>query len=80
MNLGLEPCEGPELKRRPMCRTCGDTTSVTRDDKCDAYFCGLCDLWLEPPCEDERCDICARRPARPSLRILGNEGCPTNMG
>ncbi len=64
----VQPYEGPELKRRPMCRSCGDTTSITRDPKYDAYFCEACDRWLETPCTGVGCDMCSGRPARPSFR------------
>lgn len=37
------------------------------DVRWDAYFCSVCDEWLEEPCTDENCIyFCTIRPARPS--------------
>lgn len=35
----------------------------------DAYYCPLCDVWLEPVCGSKRCEFCNGRPQRPSQAI-----------
>ena len=32
----------------------------------DAFYCELCNVWLEEKCEDIPCDICENRPDTPS--------------
>lgn len=32
----------------------------------DAYYCGICDTWLEKACSDPECCYCPDRPERPS--------------
>lgn len=34
-------------------------------EKYDAYFCPQCDVWLEPKCNDPKCQFCAIRPDKP---------------
>ena len=34
--------------------------------KYDAYYCELCNKWLEPSCEAADCEFCAIRPDKPS--------------
>jgi len=35
------------------------------DQKYDAYFCALCNIWLEHKCDDENCEYCSNRPEHP---------------
>ncbi len=35
-------------------------------NKYDAYFCELCNKWLEEPCKDPECQFCTTRPEKPS--------------
>jgi ribosomal protein S27E len=34
-------------------------------DRYDAYFCAVCNSWLESNCGDPECDYCRDRPAAP---------------
>ena len=38
------------------------------NDEFDAYYCDVCDSWLEAKCTDDLCDsgYCANRPDKPS--------------
>ena len=45
----------------PNCKAPGE-----RIDKWDAYACLKCNLWIEPGCDDPKCDFCADRPEKPS--------------
>lgn len=36
-------------------------------DKHDAYFCLVCDKWLEQSCNDSQCIFCYIRPEKPSM-------------
>jgi hypothetical protein len=38
-------------------------------DRFDAYFCPLCDTWLEASCSDPSCDYCRSRPSTPMSAI-----------
>jgi hypothetical protein len=42
-------------------------------NKYDAYYCELCNIWLEEKCEDEGCDFCVERPEKPSQIQLTTE-------
>jgi hypothetical protein len=33
----------------------------------DAYYCELCNEWLEETCEDLECKFCQNRPEKPSM-------------
>ena len=35
--------------------------------KHDAYYCVVCDVWLEKKCSDKTCQFCHERPDRPSM-------------
>jgi hypothetical protein len=35
-------------------------------DAHDAYFCPVCDTWVEAPCGDPECQYCPGRPPAPS--------------
>lgn len=35
----------------------------------DAYYCILCNEWMEPVCEDPDCPYCKDRPARPVVQF-----------
>ena len=35
-------------------------------DMHDAYFCPVCDAWVEAACGDATCDYCKGRAVRPS--------------
>jgi hypothetical protein len=41
-------------------------TDRTFSAKYDAYFCPICDTWLEPKCNDDNCVYCVNRPKKPS--------------
>jgi hypothetical protein len=34
-------------------------------DDYDAFFCPVCNVWLEPACGDPSCSFCAGRPSMP---------------
>ena len=36
----------------------------------DAYFCIICDAWLDDVCSDAECSHCTHRPAKPSDTLL----------
>lgn len=36
------------------------------NDQYDAYYCELCNQWLEEKCYDVKCEYCAERPEKPS--------------
>ena len=38
---------------------------VVHVDRYDAFACPLCDVWLEPTCEDPTCSFCSTRPESP---------------
>ena len=31
----------------------------------DAYYCPVCNVWIEPKCPDPDCEFCANRPKKP---------------
>lgn len=37
--------------------------------KYDAYYCELCNIWLEEKCSDPGCNFCFIRPEKPSQAI-----------
>jgi hypothetical protein len=39
----------------------------------DAYYCELCNVWLEERCEDDSCEYCQTRPAKPSMVVDNQE-------
>lgn len=39
--------------------------SNERSDEYDAYYCLICNEWIEPKCSDADCAYCAKRPATP---------------
>lgn len=41
--------------------------SLERNEKHDAYFCKVCDAWLESQCTDSDCEFCPNRPEKPSM-------------
>lgn len=47
------------------CTSCQGKRSYS--EPYDAYFCSVCDLWLEDACDDPRCSYCHTRPQKPSL-------------
>lgn len=36
------------------------------NDRYDAYYCAICNIWLEPLCDESDCPFCARIPLRPT--------------
>jgi hypothetical protein len=47
-----------------VCERCvGDLLYCNRHD---AYFCLVCDLWVERSCSDPECPYCPGRPDKPS--------------
>jgi len=41
-------------------------------NKYDAYYCELCNKWMEEKCDDENCEFCSSRPNKPSQMELNN--------
>jgi uncharacterized protein (DUF1778 family) len=39
---------------------------LIRSERWDAYYCPVCNEWLERRCDDPTCEFCAGRPERPS--------------
>lgn len=37
--------------------------------KYDAFYCELCNMWLEDKCTDPECEYCTTRPEKPSQVI-----------
>ncbi len=35
------------------------------NDKYDAHYCKIHDMWLEDKCKDEDCEFCNHRPEKP---------------
>ncbi|MCK5017725.1 MAG: hypothetical protein KAS32_11740 [Candidatus Peribacteraceae bacterium] len=35
--------------------------------KYDAYYCELCNVWVEGKCSEYECWACSKRPEKPSL-------------
>ena len=46
------------------CRDC--ESEVQYNAEYDAYYCELCNKWLEGTCNDSNCEYCATRPDKPS--------------
>lgn len=40
---------------------------IKHHEKYDAYYCSLCNEWLEPKCTDVECMFCKERPEKPEL-------------
>jgi hypothetical protein len=57
--------ELPMAKKIIACPTCGK--KAERNPTYDAYFCDMCDIWIEKSCGDPHCEFCSCRPNRPSL-------------
>lgn len=55
---------GTIVKHRPLC-VCGETG--VRDDKFDAYYCPVSNVWLEDGCKDGDCDFCPVRPEKHAI-------------
>lgn len=47
-----------------LCRKCNSERQYS--NKYDAYYCELCNQWLERKCEDPECEFCSIRPDKPS--------------
>ena len=47
------------------CQECGAMSRIY-NEKFDAYFCAVCDKWLEKECSDQTCVLCPNRPEKPS--------------
>jgi uncharacterized protein (DUF1778 family) len=41
-------------------------TALVRSGRWGAYYCPVCNEWLEPRCDDPQCELCAGRPERPT--------------
>ena len=50
--------------------TCGSERKYFQ--RHDAYYCELCNKWLEPTCDDPDCWFCPDRPEKPS-QIIYNQ-------
>ncbi len=46
------------------CSGCG--SEVKYNNRYDAYYCELCNQWLEVKCNDPECEYCPERPNKPS--------------
>ena len=46
------------------CPSCGGEKQYS--NKYDAYYCELCNKWLEDRCADTECELCISRPNKPS--------------
>ena len=46
------------------CHVC--SSELQYSYKYDAYYCELCNTWLEEPCDSVDCEFCANRPSKPS--------------
>lgn len=57
----------PDSSRR--CERCGQIRFY--HDHSDAYYCAICNRWLEPRCSDPDCDDCASRAEFPLLKSAG---------
>lgn len=49
------------------CRACG--SEVQYNSRHDAYYCELCNKWLERKCDDQNCEFCNDRPEKPSQLV-----------
>jgi hypothetical protein len=47
-----------------LCKNCG--SEIQYNNQYDAYFCELCNKWLEESCGNPTCDYCNERPEKPS--------------
>jgi hypothetical protein len=50
------------------CLKCGTKRHYAQ--RFDAYYCILCNLWLESTCNDPDCEQCQKRPATPREYFL----------
>lgn len=48
----------PNPEKHARCKDCSEY--IIRLDKQDAYACRKCNKWLEKPCKDPKCGICAK--------------------
>lgn len=46
------------------CPNC--SSEVKYSNQYDAYYCELCNKWLEEQCSDSDCSFCSKRPDLPS--------------
>lgn len=46
--------------------------SLVYNEEFDSVYCPSCDEWREEACDEEECDFCRARPAKPSM-CSGNE-------
>lgn len=53
--------------RRNYCPKCD--SEIQYSNKYDAFYCELCNEWLDPKCEDPKCEFCSTRPNKPSQRL-----------
>jgi len=51
------------MKRKPVCK-CG-WAAVNYHKEYDAWYCPLCQEWLEENCGDPECEFCKDRPKKP---------------
>lgn len=52
------------------CNKCGNERQYS--NKYDAYYCELCNKWIEDECDDEKCEFCSLRPDKPSQMEFNN--------
>lgn len=61
-----------DLKIENVCSNCFGMTKL--NERYDAYYCEVCDMWTETVCEHKDCYYCKDRPAKPSDCIQVAEG------
>jgi len=52
-----------DKKGNSICKKC--KADISYSEKFDAYYCDVCNLWLEEKCVDPLCKLCKQRPIRP---------------
>lgn len=57
--------QGDWLMPKKTCQECGAMSRIY-NEKFDAYFCAVCDKWLEKKRNDGDCEFCTKRPEKPS--------------
>ena len=59
------------MSSKNFCSKCRSETKYS--NKYDAYYCELCNKWLENTCSDPECTYCQTRPEKPS-QMENNHG------
>lgn len=53
--------------------TCKKGHNTIHDETYDAYFCSICEEWVEKKCSDTACEFCTTRPDKPPKVIMQEE-------